>query len=71
VEIMTHAACEETHMRSIQVVWAVVVDLSGWLAACASLTLEPPRINIANVTMKEMKLFEQVYDSGTQDSKPQ
>lgn len=49
-------------MGSVKVVWAVVVGLSGLLAACASLSLEPPRINIANVTMKEMKLFEQVYD---------
>jgi LEA14-like dessication related protein len=53
---------EETHMRSLNAAWAVVVGLSGLLAACASLSLEPPRINIANVTMKEMKLFEQVYD---------
>ncbi len=49
-------------MRSVNVLWPVVVGLSGLLAACANLFLEPPRINIANLTMKEMKLFEQVYD---------
>jgi LEA14-like dessication related protein len=49
-------------MRSVNGIRAAAVGLCGLLAACASLSLEPPRINIANVSLKEAKLFEQVYD---------
>jgi LEA14-like dessication related protein len=49
-------------MPSLKAGWAVIVALSGLLTACASLSLEPPRINVADVSIKELRLLEQVYD---------
>jgi LEA14-like dessication related protein len=38
------------------------VALALLLAGCAGIPLERPRVNIANVTVKEVKLLEQLYD---------
>jgi len=38
------------------------VALALLLTACVGIPLERPRVNIANVTLKEVKLLEQLYD---------
>ena len=50
-------------MKRIAYVLCVLIALSS-LAGCTGLfrTLERPRINIANITAQEVKLFEQVFD---------
>ena len=44
--------------------WFCLLILGSSLTGCSGLfrTIEPPRINIVNVTPKEVKLFEQVFD---------
>jgi LEA14-like dessication related protein len=50
-------------MKLIACALCLLTALSG-LAGCSGLfrTLERPRINIANITAREVKLFEQVFD---------
>jgi LEA14-like dessication related protein len=50
-------------MRSLACCLSLAMALSG-LAGCAGMghRMESPRINIANVTPREVKLFEQVFD---------
>jgi len=50
-------------MKWVAYALCLLIFLSGF-ARCSGLfqTLERPRINIANITVKEIKLFEQVFD---------
>jgi LEA14-like dessication related protein len=50
-------------MKWIAPALCLLIALSGF-AGCSGLfqTLERPRINIANITAQEVKLFEQVFD---------
>jgi LEA14-like dessication related protein len=50
-------------MKLIACALCLLIALSG-LAGCSGLfqTLERPRINIANITAQEVKVFEQVFD---------
>lgn len=47
-----------------KILWFCLLIISFSLTGCSGLfrTVEPPRINIVNVTPKDVKLFEQVFD---------